>query len=724
MTEIMLVEALGPPSANARRTLPPNYPPLRALLSALSEEISELSGSYSTRLTAPFTAGSGMLNVETTYGFPSSGTLYIRGYKFLYEGTTEDLFLQVIHEEGFDVLDRGEVATSISPADKRGAIARAALQMKLETATGSMLDVHGMNHAVPRYFDIDDNQYRRLITVLAYMAGKGTQDSIELFLDTILDHKTICGYGLLVREAGQVILRSTANQPAFGSLLNTIYTRVEVAIRRPNGDIVFKTLRVKVLADAAPDTELFYDAILDPQRTRDHSSANDINLYLDEIGSDVIQCIWRIVPYRVWEDPYKRIEREQAVGLSPIAPPEHERQSVGNTVLVDLALPQENSSIGAGYLAGKLILTSTHVGGLQADNRLRSEGGQLRLYLEGDCVGFNLDDGLQRYLKTYPRQVLNVRRVVKSGSLASEQIAIHQPDVFYIPVGSNLCSSANNWVETPDGFYVVLDHNRDPELNAIFRNQPSEPVMQLQVDVGEVERPVAPHTAGFDSNHEGNIGVAGGVATAQIMPNVNLTNPSFLPPSVLVIKSVFPAVGGLTLEVNVSSDTGQQYTQRLAFPADIDFNDFVGEVGNITARSPAYILDFFYSQGYQVSGDRILGNRIFSHSAEVQNGLRIYLEDNVRSFVSIESLENDDVDNVTFGYTLPYVDPDPLVPRRRIDYYPLYLGERSVLLLSLLGDVITVAGVIPEVNTRTFQNLSSYQQSWFMLIETLKLRSL
>ena len=108
----------------------------------------------------------------------------------------------------------------------------------------------------------------------------------------------------------------------------------------------------------------------------------------------------------------------------------------------------------------------------------------------------------------------------------------------------------------------------------------------------------------------------------------------------------------------------------------------------------------------------------------MQGGLRIYLKDNVRSFVSVDSLENNDVDNVTFGYALPYIDPDPLIPRRRIDYYPLYLGERSVLLLSLLGDVITVAGVIPEVNTRTFQNLSSYQQSWFMLIETLKLRSL
>ena len=428
----------GTLSAPSER-LPLNYPPLRALLSALSEEVSALSGSYCTRLTEEYQAGGGILRVETTYGFPESGVLYIGGFKFLYEAISQNRFIGLTHQEGFEVLDRGEVVSSIDPVTRRGAITRAAKQMQVQTATGSMLDVIGMNHAVPRYFGIDDEQYRRLIQVLAYMAGKGTQNSIENFLDAVLDHKTICGEGLVTRSGGEFILTSNNAIPPFGSLLSTMFTRVELALVRPNDDIVLKTFKMKSLAAPdAPDSEFYNQMLLESKISREFSSADELDLFLDEHGADQMFCAWRIILYRVWEDPYKRIEREQAVGVSPIAPPIHERQSVGNTVLVDLHMPQENSSIGAGYVSGQLILTTEAAGGLQADadGRIREEDGELRLYLEGDCVGFTIEGGLQRYLKTYPRQVLSVRRVAKSGSLASERVSVHQRDVFYIPVGA------------------------------------------------------------------------------------------------------------------------------------------------------------------------------------------------------------------------------------------------------------------------------------------------
>ena len=721
----ILSEELTPDINQAQ--LPPHYPPLRALLSALSEELHQVIGSYCTRVIRPFQNGDNRLYVETTYGFPNEGTLYANGIKLKYDGVDGNTFLSVIHEDELVELGEGEVLTLVDPVDKSGLVPIAGSQMKLETATGSMLDVIGMNHAVPRYFDISDDQYRRLIEVLAYMAGKGTQDSIELFLDTILDHQTIAGQGFIQYDSTNDIykLNALGNTPAFGNLLDTMFTRVEICFRRPNGELVFSTLKLAELTDiVAPDSEFYSGMTLEQKRSPEYESAKSLDPHFVEQNSNQLACIWRILPYRVWEDPYKREERDANVGRELFSPPNIQRQSVGNTVIVDLNLPQENSSIGAGYLAGKLVLYSDNPQGLQGDGRIRQVDSQLRLYLTGSAVGFSLNDGLRPYLRTYPRQVLSVRHVLRSASYASEQSPALADDALYIPVGTSIVQGINNWNEDTEGFYVVLNHLSNPNLNKIYLGQASEPIRYLQVDVGEVERPQAPHTPMFDPNGAGSVGVAGGVATAQLMPNVNITNPSFVPPSVIIPDSVFPNVNGRTLQVEVSSDSGIQYTQQLTFPQDVSFDDFTSELGNIDSTSPSYILDFFYSSGYQIDGVEILGYQVFSHAIVSDNQVRIYLADNIRSFVFVNNVQNNDVDNVYFGYTLPYADPDPLIPRRRIDYYPLYLGERNVLLLSLLGDVITVSGVIPEINTRSFQNYTALQQSWRSLIELITVRSI
>ena len=708
--------------------LPPHYPPLRALLSALSEEIHQLVGSYCTRVIRDFESGDSKLYVETVHGFPEEGTLYSNGFKLKYRGLDDNTFLNVIHSSDLEVLGTGEVITLVDPVSMSGVIPVASSQMKLETATGSMLDVIGMNHNVPRYFDVSDDQYRRLIEVLAYMAGKGTQDSIELFLDTVLDHQSIAGQGVLSYDANSdsYKLHASGAIPAFGSLLETMFTRVEVCFRRPNNELVFKTFKMDQLTDiVALDSEFYSSMSLEAKRSPEYESVKALDIHFTEQNSVNIDCIWRIVPYRVWEDPYKRLERDANAGRSRFSPPHSERQSVGNTVIVDLNLPQANSSLGAGYLAGKLILHSDKPQGLQStsDGRIITEDGELRLYLRGDAVGFSLNDGLRPYLKAFPRQVLSVREVVRSASYASERSTALADDALYIPIGNSL-ANVNNWGESSTGFYVVLNHNSNQNLSRIFLGQQSDPIKYLQVDLGEVERPQAPHTNGFDPNSGGEIGVAGGVATAQIMPNVNVSNPSFFPPSIVVQESVFPNVAGRTLQVEVSSDSGIQYTQSLSFPQDMAFDDFVAELLTVSAQSPAFILDFFYSSGYQIDNNEVLGYQVFSHAITSGGEVRIYLSDNVRSFVFVNNIQNIDIDNVYFGYALPYADPDPLIPRRRIDYYPLYLGERNVLLLSLLGDIITVSGVIPEIYTRSFQSYSAVQQSWRSLIELITVRSI
>lgn len=718
----------GPPNSGINQeSLPPNYPPLRALLSALSQELHTLKGSYCTRLIQPFNAGDSTMTVETTYGFPNEGEVYVSGHRCLYKGLTTNSLLDVIHSSDLTVLDSGDVVTLVLPTDCSGEITKAGDELSVGTASGSMLDVIGMNHNVPRYFGINDNSYRRLIRVLAYMAGRGTQPSIELFLDAILDEEGACGSGTLTDNGTKIQLITNQVEPApFGSLLTQGFTRLDIAFVRPNNEL--KEFRVKVDSLTSADGEFFFDAVLSTRSTPEYSSASELSQYIAEATNGLLSCVWRVTPYRVFEDPYKRYERDANVGLSPFAPSTHDRQTVGNTVLVDLTIPQELSSIGAGYTAGKLILYSSTPQGFASplEERLRIVGGEMRLYLEGDAVGFNIDRGLQAYMSSHPRQVLNVRRVRKSAPL-SVLPSENSSDALYFPVGPNLLDSTNNWVFDGADYYVVLNHALDNELQQMFNGDPvNVPINFLQVDMGEVESPSGadPHVAGYDETGQGLIGVAGGIATAQILPSVNVRNPSFSPPSVIITVGNFPNVAGMTLEVVATTDSGTNYTQRLSFPENITMDELVDAINDVSGSSDSYIIDFMYASGYQVSGEEILGYKIFSHAIKTNLGVTIYMRENFRSFVRVDNVSNDEVDNFDFGYVLPYISPDPLVPRRQIDYYPLYLGERNILLLSLIEDIITVAGVIPEVNSRTFQTFPVYVQSWSDLKKSIVVRSL
>ena len=98
--------------------LPPHYPPLRALLSALSEELHQLVGSYCTRVIRDFENGDNKLYVETTHGFPDEGTLYSNGFKLKYKGIDDNVFLDVIHNESLEILGAGEVITLVEPVSK------------------------------------------------------------------------------------------------------------------------------------------------------------------------------------------------------------------------------------------------------------------------------------------------------------------------------------------------------------------------------------------------------------------------------------------------------------------------------------------------------------------------------------------------------------------------------------------------------------------------------
>ena len=683
-------------------------PLLRALIGSMSEELSKLKGSYQTRVIREFNAGDDVLYLESTYGFPANGEVYVAGHLVRYFAVANNEISELLTTA--ESIAVGEVVT-ISTDESKGQLAAAHSAMTVGRSSDAMLDVIGNNHNVPRYYDVDDEQYRNMIMALAYMAGRGTDDSIELFLDTILDHQSLCGEATMFFDtSGTAVLEASGQDVApFGGLLTQHSARLDVVWIAPNGDITSRRHRITSLLDADDSGEFFYKALLLDDVSPEYDPTSDwTDLLAANNGS--ISVLWRVVPYRVWENPYKRIERTARVGAHPYA--EDVQQSVGNTVMVDLLLPQPESSVGVGYVAGQMVFKSDQKGGLFADGRLRKVGQELRFYLKGMTTTHQNIDGLREYMSAYPRQVLAVRRVVDSAATFRGRRS-----ELYLPVGANLCST-NDWRRDGDDFYVRLAASVDSDLSAYMRAGGIPPTINhLRVDFGEVETPRAGdlHTAGLDLQSRGEIGVTGGVATAQLLPNVNTRNPSYMPPVVVISAASF--VAGGTLEVNLLTEYGTEYTQRLSLPSDLTFAQLSSDLRDVSASSPSYVLDFFYSAGYQVDQGTVYGLRLFSYAELSNTQIKIYMVGDNRASLSIAPIEDEATNNVSFGYSLPYVSPDPFVPRQKIDYYPLYLGERNILLLGLIGDIITVAGVIPEITSFTFQAYANHRRSWRALLD-------
>jgi len=65
---------------------------LSALLKSVAERIQDLSGRPSTGLASSLTWGASTINVESTIGFPDSGTLIIDGHKVKYTSKTDNSF--------------------------------------------------------------------------------------------------------------------------------------------------------------------------------------------------------------------------------------------------------------------------------------------------------------------------------------------------------------------------------------------------------------------------------------------------------------------------------------------------------------------------------------------------------------------------------------------------------------------------------------------------------
>lgn len=167
---------------------------LRAVLSALAETLAEFCGVYFTRLRAPLppalagapVAGSDTAQVESTYGWPDSGTVVILGETITYASKTDITLEELGRDDSVSVTYPEGTPVVIWTRD-RSALDQARRGIFVETAEEGFLDVVGGNVGVPRYLDADDELYRRMIRALAYLPGKGSPAAIDIFLDLILE---------------------------------------------------------------------------------------------------------------------------------------------------------------------------------------------------------------------------------------------------------------------------------------------------------------------------------------------------------------------------------------------------------------------------------------------------------------------------------------------------------------------------------------------------------
>lgn len=181
--------------------------PLRGMKEAISDAFNDFGGLVLTRLRrdappAPFgtspPAEATEFQVESTYGFPSSGRIAINGEVVPYTSRTPTLLQGLTRDDAIRVTyPRGDVLAlwtrDVSTLD----LARRA--MLVEYAEGDFLDVVGQNYGVPRYLDAADTLYRRIIKALAYQAAKGSRTAINEFLTLVLD-----GRGLTVTD-GEIV---------------------------------------------------------------------------------------------------------------------------------------------------------------------------------------------------------------------------------------------------------------------------------------------------------------------------------------------------------------------------------------------------------------------------------------------------------------------------------------------------------------------------------------
>lgn len=288
------------------------FRPLRALQEAIGDMLDAFGGLTMTRLTADLvpaplgaeTADALTAEVESTWRFPSSGVVVIRGEVIPYTGKSASQLTGLTRDDSVrETYRRGE-PIALWTRDQ-SALENARAGLLVDTAEGAFLDVLGRNYGVPRYLDAGDALYRRMIRALAYQAGKGSRWAIEEFLALVLD-----GQGLSGGDA-----QIDANMRSV-TCASAPFTEGMVGLRlKLTGATTQNQRTCQIIEYASPET-----VFLEPDGSPFWQAA---------VLADEVDVAWELIPFNVIEDPWKRC-----------------------TVIVELRCAPPDDATGFAYLQG------------------------------------------------------------------------------------------------------------------------------------------------------------------------------------------------------------------------------------------------------------------------------------------------------------------------------------------------------------------------------------
>lgn len=324
--EAGLVGLTDGPVLDPSGVLPASVDPLKATVAGVGQESNNTDGLIFTRLTAdlpPALLGTTVpaaaltAEVETTYGFPDAGTLILPGGEVVtYTGRTATTFTGLARDDTVSTTyPRGDVVALWT--QDRSAFDNARGSLITATAEGGFLDAIGQNYGVGRFQGASDEQYRRLIEVLAYQAGRGTDTAICEVIEIIMEPFILSGSdGIIV--AGNTLLSPSAP-----------FTPGMVGLRiRVDGDVyLIQGYTAATQVTLAPTASHFWNAAALPAAT----------------GYD-----WEILPCDVLPDPWRPGIAVVRINMAPATSP-----------------------IGYGYLQGGETVTPVAVGSVTTTHQIR-----------------------------------------------------------------------------------------------------------------------------------------------------------------------------------------------------------------------------------------------------------------------------------------------------------------------------------------------------------------
>jgi hypothetical protein len=160
---------------------------LEAVTAAIGEQLNELGGFRSTRLSVELVAGSTTAFVESTFSWPTAGRFILGGVTYAYAGKTPTSLTGLTHTVSGSPVAGAKIthpaaAEVIDLTRTFSAIDQTLQTFFVGTATGSALSTVGRNVGVDRPPGLeDDAAFREVIRALAY-SPKGTMFAIELAL--------------------------------------------------------------------------------------------------------------------------------------------------------------------------------------------------------------------------------------------------------------------------------------------------------------------------------------------------------------------------------------------------------------------------------------------------------------------------------------------------------------------------------------------------------------